>query len=68
MEEWKGVELHRWTSSTKANFSLNMIPIISVVEKSDQAARFFRAKQKLTPLHPGPPGTGMPFVFFEYRR
>jgi len=40
-----------------------MIRISSFAEKSDQAWRAFRAKQKLTPLHPGPPGRGIPFCF-----
>ena len=42
---------------------LKMIRITSFAEKSDPASRFFRAKQKLTPLHPGSPGCGIPFCF-----
>src|SRR5262245_60648412 len=42
-----------------------MIPITSFAEKSDQASRFFRTKQKLTPLHPGPPGPGSHFIFLH---
>src|SRR5215469_2084912 len=46
-----------------------MIPMTSFGEKSDQASRFFvLTKLKLTPLQPGPPGRGIPFCFFEYRR
>ena len=42
---------------------LTMIPMTSFVEKSNQASRGFSCQTQLTPLHPGPPGRGVPFCF-----